>query len=195
MALSAKQRAFIDEYLQCWNASEAARRAGYSERSAGAIGHENLKKPEIKAEIERRVADLAMSADEALIRLGEIGRADIGAWLTDDGYIDIAAMKAARATAMIRKVKRKERTGTTDAGVAWHEVDTEIELHDAKDAQKFIVTQAQRGPSGEEDDPIHSIEWSPEEWKAERAKRLKDAAATMQDFADDDADPQAAGNE
>lgn len=47
MALTDKQAAFVREYLVDLNASAAARRAGYSERTAGYIGHENLKKPEI----------------------------------------------------------------------------------------------------------------------------------------------------
>ena len=34
------------------NASEAARRAGYSEHTAGQIAHENMKKPEIAREVE-----------------------------------------------------------------------------------------------------------------------------------------------
>ena len=42
MALSKKQRVFVEHFLRCWNAAEAARRAGYSERSARHIGCENL---------------------------------------------------------------------------------------------------------------------------------------------------------
>lgn len=46
--LTAKQEAFCNEYLIDLNASAAARRAGYSEETAGAIGWENLQKPEIQ---------------------------------------------------------------------------------------------------------------------------------------------------
>lgn len=48
MALTAKQTAFIREYLVDLNATQAAIRAGYSEKTAGAIGSENLQKPEIE---------------------------------------------------------------------------------------------------------------------------------------------------
>ena len=75
--LTNKQRAFVDEYLQCWNATEAALRAGYSERSAYSIGHENLKKPEIAKEIQRRIDERAMTADEVLIRLAEQARGGV----------------------------------------------------------------------------------------------------------------------
>lgn len=53
MGLTAKQAAFAFEYTLDHNASAAAIRAGYSPLSAGAIGHENLTKPEVVAEIER----------------------------------------------------------------------------------------------------------------------------------------------
>ncbi|HOJ02094.1 MAG TPA: PBSX family phage terminase large subunit [Anaerolineaceae bacterium] len=84
MSLSCKQRIFIDEYLKCWNATQAALLAGYSERSAGSIGGENLKKPEIAAEIQLRLAESAMSADEVIQAIGEIGRADIGDFVEID---------------------------------------------------------------------------------------------------------------
>lgn len=43
------QARFVQEYPACgFNASEAARRAGYSENSARDIGHENLTKPKIQ---------------------------------------------------------------------------------------------------------------------------------------------------
>lgn len=51
MALTPKQQRFVDEYLVDLNASAAARRAGYSARTADRTGHENLKKPEIAAAV------------------------------------------------------------------------------------------------------------------------------------------------
>lgn len=49
--LTDKQQRFVDEYLVDNNATQAAIRAKYSPDTAGAIGHENLKKPEIQAAI------------------------------------------------------------------------------------------------------------------------------------------------
>ena len=49
--LTPKQERFVQEYLVDLNALQAAIRAGYSKDTAGAIGHENLKKPEIQAAI------------------------------------------------------------------------------------------------------------------------------------------------
>ncbi|MFC1531208.1 terminase small subunit [Gemmatimonadota bacterium] len=51
MLLTARQKRFVDEYLLDLNATQAAVRAGYSARTAGAIGCENLTKPEVAAAI------------------------------------------------------------------------------------------------------------------------------------------------
>lgn len=53
MRLTAKQKRFIEEYLIDLNATQAAIRAGYSKKTAAAIGAENLEKPHIAAEIQR----------------------------------------------------------------------------------------------------------------------------------------------
>ena len=45
--LNARQSLFVAEYLKDKNATQAAIRAGYSQKTAGQIGHELLKKPEI----------------------------------------------------------------------------------------------------------------------------------------------------
>ena len=58
MALTPKQQAFADYYLELGNATEAAKRAGYSEQTAYSIGNENLKKPEISAYIEERIKEI-----------------------------------------------------------------------------------------------------------------------------------------
>lgn len=52
--MTEKQKRFCDEYLIDWNATQAAIRAGYSEKTAYSIGDENLKKPELKAYIDER---------------------------------------------------------------------------------------------------------------------------------------------
>lgn len=53
--LTAKQSQFVIEYLVDLNATQAAIRAGYSEDTAGAIGAENLEKPQIKNAIEEQM--------------------------------------------------------------------------------------------------------------------------------------------
>lgn len=55
---TAKQKRFIDEYLLDLNATQAAIRAGYSEKTAKEIGYENLTKPHILAAIQDRMKEL-----------------------------------------------------------------------------------------------------------------------------------------
>ena len=72
MPLTNKRKVFVAEYLRCWNASEAARRAGYAhERSAG---HALLTNPDIQAHIQEELTNLTMSADECLLRIADIAR-------------------------------------------------------------------------------------------------------------------------
>lgn len=81
MNLTPKQKAFADAYIETGNASEAARRAGYSEKTAGAIGGENLEKPAIKAYIKERLADIeaqhVATADEVMRFFSSVMRGEV----------------------------------------------------------------------------------------------------------------------
>ena len=54
--LTARQHRFVQEYVQDPNATRAAILAGYSQRSARAIGSENLRKPEIALAVKMKQA-------------------------------------------------------------------------------------------------------------------------------------------
>lgn len=56
--LTLKQERFIDEYIISGNATQAAIKAGYSKRTAKQTGTENLAKPYLKAELDRRNAEI-----------------------------------------------------------------------------------------------------------------------------------------
>ena len=56
--MSEKQLAFCDYYIETLNATEAAKRAGYSEKTARSMGCENLTKPNIKEYIDLRLKEL-----------------------------------------------------------------------------------------------------------------------------------------
>ena len=89
--LTPRQRRFCEEYLVDLNASAAARRAGYSVATAYSIGQENLKKPEIAAEIQRRMEARSkrteITADQVVTELGKIAFANMLNYMTiqDDG--------------------------------------------------------------------------------------------------------------
>ena len=55
--MSRKQILFGDEYLIDLDATKAAIRAGYSTKTAGVIGCENLKKPNVASYIEKALAE------------------------------------------------------------------------------------------------------------------------------------------
>ncbi|MCX67253.1 terminase small subunit [Listeria monocytogenes] len=80
MKLTEKQKRFADEYIKCGNATEAARLAGYSDKTANRIGTENLSKPVIKDYIanalEKLEADRVMDYTEAMQLLTEIARGE-----------------------------------------------------------------------------------------------------------------------
>lgn len=58
MRMTEKQKRFCDFYIETGNAKEAAIRAGYSEKTAKQIGQENLTKPDLRAYIDERLAEL-----------------------------------------------------------------------------------------------------------------------------------------
>ena len=58
MKLTERQKRFVDFYIETGNASEAARLAGYSEKTAPWIGQENLQKPTIQQAINARMKQI-----------------------------------------------------------------------------------------------------------------------------------------
>ena len=92
--LTPKERLFVAEYLKCLNATEAAKKAGYSERTAYSIGQENLKKPVIinallsaRNSIEKREEKKLLEAYETEAELDRIVRFNLKDYVdpqTDD---------------------------------------------------------------------------------------------------------------
>lgn len=80
LRLSPKQRRFVLEVIACGNGAEAARRAGYSEKTARVIAKENLTKPNIlaaiKKERERLDKESRMTVERLEERLARIVYAD-----------------------------------------------------------------------------------------------------------------------
>lgn len=85
--LTLKQRKFVEAYVGAanGNATKAAKQAGYSERSAHSVGHETLKKPEVREAIEARLAENTLGRNEVLSRLSDIARGSL------DDFIGVGA--------------------------------------------------------------------------------------------------------
>jgi phage terminase small subunit len=71
-----KQQRFVEEYVVDLCATQAAKRAGYSPKTAHVIGPENLEKPEIKAALASLMAErskkTAIDAEWVLLRAQQI---------------------------------------------------------------------------------------------------------------------------
>lgn len=106
--LTDKQAAFVREYTKDWNATQAAIRAGYSEDSAGNIGWENVRKPEIAEAIQQHIQEAksaaVMSLEEALARLTAIARSSLAQQLREDASVPDPE-KVAQMGQALRKVK------------------------------------------------------------------------------------------
>lgn len=76
--LTPRQQAFADYYIELGNATEAATKAGYSEKTARFIGAENLTKPKIKEYIDKKMSEMSekrvATAEEVLETLTRILR-------------------------------------------------------------------------------------------------------------------------
>jgi hypothetical protein len=80
--LTPKQRMFVKEYLVDLNATQAAIRAGYSEKTATVIAVENLAKPyiaaAIQAEMDKRADSTGITAEKVLKEIWNIASTDAG---------------------------------------------------------------------------------------------------------------------
>ena len=78
--LTQKQQRFVDEYIISGNATQAAIKAGYSKKTARFVGAENLTKPNIKVELEKRNDEIksqkTMDMQEVMERLAAIARGE-----------------------------------------------------------------------------------------------------------------------
>ncbi|MDR5616838.1 terminase small subunit [Arsenophonus sp.] len=126
MTLTNKQEAFCREYLIDLNATQAAIRAGYSEKTAKDIACQNLAKLNIQKRIqtlmEERKNRIEVNADYVLKRLVDIDQMDVLDIITESGDLrpikdwpkvwrttlsgfDIAAIRVDGAEALLKKIK------------------------------------------------------------------------------------------
>lgn len=140
-----RQKRFVEEYLVDFNATRAAIRAGYSTKTAYAIGSENLRKPEISKAISERL----MSAEEVIARLTDIARGDIKDLMriSSMGYElellskdDEGNFRVNPHTKLIKKIKQKVTTimPRTEDGEEKEIVETDLELYSALDALALL---------------------------------------------------------
>lgn len=129
--LTPRQRIFIEEYLRCWNATEAARRAGYSDPEQS--GWVNKHKVEVRAAMEARLSEHRLSADEVLARLSDHAMGTMGDfigtnYLESGQAITVIDLERARRAGKLHLIKK----------IRVDEKGTAIELYDAKAALELL---------------------------------------------------------
>ncbi len=105
--MNPKQELFVEEYLKCFNATKAAKAAGYSEKTAYSIGQRLLKDVEIDARVRERLAQAAMDANEVLYHLAQIARGDMDDLVDANGNLDIEKARKFGKTNLIKRVKNR----------------------------------------------------------------------------------------
>lgn len=158
MALNARQQAFVAEYCVDLNATQAAIRAGYSERTAYSQGQRLLKHVEVAAAIreaqEKREERTQVSQDQVVFELARIAFGDVRALFDEEGRLRrphelTAEVAAAISSIEVVTVSRGEGEVEHVAKVrAWNKLKA-LELL-GKHLGMF-------GPKGTEDDPFHTV--------------------------------------
>ena len=118
--LTLKQQKFADEYIISGNATQAAIKAGYKEKTAYKTGAENLRKPQIKSYIEERLSELSSKKiadqDEVLQFFTSVMRGEIlepYALGIGNGAQQIIEVKPNAATRKSAAVELAKRYGLT----------------------------------------------------------------------------------
>lgn len=134
--LTPKQRRFIDEYLIDLNATQAAIRAGYSEKTAYSIGLQNLKKLEIQAEIQKRrnrlQSKLEITQERVLQELAAI------AFANGADYAKVVNSGLLPTVEMIPTDELPPEKLPAIAGIKANQYGVEVKLHDKVKALELL---------------------------------------------------------
>lgn len=136
MALTEKQRRFVDEYLIDLNATQAAIRAGYSVKTAREQASQNLTKLSIQQAISEKMAERSkrtgVNQDRIVLELAKIAFVN-AADVIDSDDATIKAGATADDTAAIQSVKVKVIPTKEGEGV-----EREIRLNDKLKALELL---------------------------------------------------------
>lgn len=186
MALTDKQEMFCREYLIDLNATQAAIRAGYSEKTARKIGSENLTKPDIAQRIidlkSERNERVEVNADYVLRRLVEIDEMDVLDILKDDGGLKMVHEwpKVWRTTLsgldILTTVTNFDETTMENIlkKIKWPDKVKNLELLGKHISVMAFKEQAAHEHTGKNGGPIEVAALTKDEYKAARREMLED---------------------
>ena len=187
MALNAKQRRFVDEYLIDLNATQAAIRAGYSQKTAAVIGAQNLIKLNIQAALSERMKDrekrTEITQDMVLKELAKIGFSDIRNAVKWGSSVpmehpDSGEMVMVHGLAMIASDEIDDVTAAAIAEVSEGRQGLKVKFHDKRAALVDIgrhlgMFKDKVELTGKDGAPIASVNITPEQL-AEAVKNVRE---------------------
>lgn len=141
-----KQKLFIASYVECLNKTQAAKDAGYqckNDNSFAQMGHETLRNPKVRAEIDRILGERAMSAEEVVARISDHAAGSMGdfvEWSEDFGIrLDLTKAQAMGKLHLIKKFKETENKRIDKDGNEYITLRREVELYDAAAAHDKLM--------------------------------------------------------
>jgi phage terminase small subunit len=143
--ISPKHQKFVDEYVKCWNGTQAYKVVypKCTTETASANAADLLRNTKVQDYLKSRLAESQMSADEALQRMADMARADVAKFIDADlnGW-DVNLFQvvdgqviAKPETKFVKKLRKKETTDKFGAVT----VTTEIEMYSAQEALDKIL--------------------------------------------------------
>lgn len=186
-----------------------------SREAAASSGYKLLRKAEIAESIKHRLSETAMLADEVLLHLSAQARGTMNDFVrfrdNGDPTFDFQAAAAYGKLGLVRKLKIKTRSyATVEVAQQQNESDEiedgdgantgdgveiggivettiEFELYSSQAALELIGKHhGLFDKRGSEQEPVHNVEWTVEQWREQQAKRQREAAKTMDMFDEED---------
>ncbi|YCI31080.1 terminase small subunit [Erwinia sp. PK3-005] len=183
MALTDKQEMFCREYLIDLNATQAAIRAGYSEKTANRTASENMSKPDIQTRIAELKAQrndrVEVDADYVLKRLFDIDQMDVLDILTEAGDLKPVAQwpKVWRTTLSgldVAVMGGEEDTAGILKKIKWPDKVKNLELLGKHISVLAFKEQTSHEHTGKNGGPIETAALTKDEYKAARREMLED---------------------
>ena len=143
--LSPQMFQFVNYYMILMNGTEAARLAGYQgdDATLAVTASRLLSHANVAREIDRRLTQHAMSANEVLARYTAIARGDIADVVNGVGATDLDEAKRRGKSHLVKRYKVKVTNVTEYAGteneVEKQIIETEVEMYSALEALNALA--------------------------------------------------------
>lgn len=192
-----KEQRFVDAYMvNGFSAADAFIAAGYSTKSRRnalrANAHQVLRRPHVRAEIDRRMRELTMSKDEALARHSAVGRSDIGECLVDHRVSCPSCGHVLEEEGSLRidltKLKQMGLTHLVKRITTFRDGRTSVELYESDAARRDILKAHGAFRSGVEADATSLMGLMAAAAAAARSRREDDPDEIIADYEVDSAE-------